>query len=176
MRLGLGRSGRPRLASGLWGAPPASNPWPLPPLLPLPRCHMKRGLQVGGPPITQHRCGERPLPRHAADSRLLAQETGCVLALWRRKLPGTGHRVWTVRCGVEAALGGVWARPTSRAPQRGLADGLGPEVPHVSSMTFQVCVCVCVCCRRGWQVPLMLPGQGGASQRTHKSGLKGWRV
>lgn len=114
-RLGLGCSGRPRLASGLWGAPPASNPWPLPLPLPLPRCHMKRGLQVGGPPITQHQCREQQLPRHAAHSLLLAQETGCVLALWRRKLPGTGHRVWTARCGLEAALGGVWASTPERA-------------------------------------------------------------
>lgn len=132
------------------GAPPASNPRALPLPLPLPRCHMKRGLQVGGPPITQHQCGERPLPGPPADSLLLAQGTGCVLTLWRRKLLGTGGRAWTV-----SQWWSVW---TSGSPWEGLGLDPLPGTPEGagrwSGPQSTKCVIhdhpgVCVCCRRG---------------------------
>lgn len=137
----VGCWGSTKLASGLWGAAPASNPWSL--HFPLPKCHMRKGLQLGVPSIPQHQCRELSLPAPQQTPCSWPREQAVFLlygggSFWV-PVAGPGQSANSGRCGLEAAPGRGLGRTPSRAPPRGQADDHGPEVLNVSSMNTQVC-------------------------------------
>lgn len=125
------------------GAAPASSPWPP---LPLSRCHMRKGLQLGVPPITQHQCRELPpqppsrLLAPGPENRLCSCSVGEEASGYRWQ--GLDCRPVVGRCGLEAAPERGLGRTPAQASPRGQADGQGPR-----STNCVICehpgVCVC---------------------------------
>lgn len=154
--------------------PPASNFYPFP--VPLPRCHMGSGLQLGAPPTTQSRCRElpptpsrRPVP--SPGNRLCSCSVSLACGGSGRDL-GRQPVVVSVRAPERQPLGGAWARPPLRHPRGGAAIVWAEKCCMCHLKIIQVCA------GGGWQV--LHSDLGEEEEKHHEPRSRdpeaGWRV